>query len=104
MEAESTSGKKKQRGGVKDTLQTPKVWSDDDVYIKYSGIESEGNVIMFNANCSRVELCAQTPGKLRYTCRGYSLLKNIRNELEGTWAFPFCRLEEYGSKLSRFEV
>jgi hypothetical protein len=46
MEAESTSGKKKRLGGVKDTLQTPKGLSDNDAYIQDSDVESEGSVIV----------------------------------------------------------
>jgi hypothetical protein len=46
MKAESTSRKKKRRGGIKDTLQTLRVWSNDDVYIEDSDIESEGSVIV----------------------------------------------------------
>ena len=46
MEAESSSAKKKQRGGLADGVQTPKVPSDDDQYIDDSEIESEGSVIV----------------------------------------------------------
>lgn len=44
METESTSGKKKRRGKVKDTVQATKILSDDDVYMEDSDIESEGSV------------------------------------------------------------
>jgi hypothetical protein len=46
MEAESSSVRKKRRGGVADRLQTPRVLSDDDVYIDDSEIESESSVIV----------------------------------------------------------
>jgi hypothetical protein len=46
MEAESISRKKRRRGGVKDALQTLKAWSNDDVCIEDSDIESEGSVIV----------------------------------------------------------
>lgn len=46
MEAESTSGKKKRRAKVKDTVKATEILSDDDVYIEDSEMESEGSVIV----------------------------------------------------------
>lgn len=46
MEAESTSGKKKRRTKVKDTVKDTKLLSDDDVYMEDSDVESEGSVIV----------------------------------------------------------